>query len=227
MNFKQRIENFWYHYKWHTLIALFIIVTVTVCTLQFCEKNSYDVYVMYAGGGELSRTSEDGDFPEYQKAVSSLAKYADDYDGDGKVSIALAALYVPSNADIEAIKAAGETPNYPRIYDNSRVFSDNMLHSDYFLCFLSEEQFLKYCAEEVPVFDKIEDYTKDGKDYEYVNEYGIRLSSLGIYSRDGIRNLPSDTVVCIRQLGAVSTRLDKVTERAYNRAGELLSELLG
>ena len=223
---RERVENFWYHYKWHTLIALFIIVTVTVCTLQFCEKNSYDVYVMYAGGGELDRKSDDGDFPEYQKAVSSLAKYADDYDSDGSVSVALSSLYVPSDAEIDAIVAAGESPNYPLIYDNSKVLSDNMLHSDYFLCFLSEELFLKYCAEEAPVFDRIDDYTAEGKSYEYVGEYGIRLSSLGIYSRDGIRKLPSDTVVCIRRIGAVSTKLDRAQERSYERAGQLLRELL-
>lgn len=226
MNFRQRAENYWYHYKWHTLIALFLIVTLTVCSLQLCQKNSYDVYVMYAGGGELDRKSDDGDFPEYQKAVSTLAKYADDYDGDGGVSVGLLSLYAPSQADIDAITASGGNPNYGLIYDNSGALSDNMLHSDYYLCFLSTEIFLEYCDKEVGVFDKISDYTAEGKSYEYVGEYGILLSSLDVYTKDGIKNLPDDTVVCIRRCGAVSTRFDKKTERAYERAGILLRELL-
>ena len=68
MNLKQRVENYWYHYKWHTLIALFIVITLSVCILQLCQKNSYDVYVLYAGGGELERTSDDGDFLHFYVA---------------------------------------------------------------------------------------------------------------------------------------------------------------
>ena len=226
MNLKQRAENYWYHYKWHTLIALFIVITLSVCILQLCQKNSYDVYVLYAGGGELERTSENGDFPEYQKAVSALGKYAEDFDSDGSVSVGLLTLYVPTEDEISAIESAGENVNYGLIRDNSKALSDNMLHSDYYLCFLSRELFLKYCAEEVGVFEEIADYTAADKSYEYVNEYGILLSSLGVYSRDGIKTLPSDTVVCLRRLGAVSTRFDKKTEKAYENAALLLTELL-
>ena len=222
----QKLENFWYHYKWHTLILLFFVLVITVCTIQLCERNSYDVYVMYAGGGELDRKSNNGDFPEYQKALSSLGKYAGDYDGDGNIAVELLALFVPSEEQIAQIQADGRNVNYALIYDNSSVLSDNMLHSNYYLCFLSEELFLKYCAEEAGVFEQIGKYTEEGAEYEHVNEYGIRLSSLPLYSRDGIRNLPSDTVVCIRRLGAVSTRFDKKAQTAFERAETLLEAIL-
>ena len=226
MSPKERIENFWYHYKWHTVMVLFFVLVISVCTVQFCRRESYDVYVMYAGGGEINRKSEGGDVPEYQKAVSSLLKYADDFNGDGTLTLSLLPLFVPSDADIAAIKAKGGEINYSLVYDNSGVLSDNMLYSDYYLCFLSEDLFLKYCAEDTEVFDKIAPYTADGRSYDYVGEYGIRLSSLAVYQRDGIKGLPDDTVVCIRKLGAVSTRFDKDTEQAHERAGLLLKELL-
>ncbi len=223
---RERVENYWYHYKWHTLAALFFIIVITVCTLQLCQRDSYDVYVMYAGSGELKRTSEDGDFPEYQKAVSTLGKYAADYDGDGNISVALLSLFTPTSAEEAEIVASGKDLNYALAYDNWQVLSDNMLTSDYYLCFLSEAIFLEYCENEAQIFDKISDYTAPEGEYDYVNEYGIKLSSLPIYARDGIKNLPDDTVVCIRRLGAVSTRFDKATEKAHERAGLLLTELL-
>lgn len=226
MSARERIENYWYHYKWHTLITLFFVVVFTICTVQMCQRDSYDVYVMYAGAGELRRTSEGGDIPAYQKALSSIARYADDYDENGSTSVSLAALFLPSDEDIAAIKAQGKEVNYGLIYENSGILSDNMLHSDYYLCFLSEEIFLQYCAKEVEVFDNIGAYTATDGEYEYANEYGIYLSSLDIYNRDGIKDLPENTVVCIRKLGAVTTRFDSASKRAHENAVKLLTELL-
>ena len=226
MNARERVENFWYHYKWHTLISLFFIIVVTICTVQLCQRNSYDVYVMYAGSGELKRMSEVGDFPEHQKATSALEKYAADYDGDGKTSVSLLPLFVTTDEEIQDIQSAGKEVNYALIQDNSRVLSNNMLHSTYYVCVLSEEIFLQYCEQEGEVFDKISSYCASGVSYDFVNEYGIKLSSLNLYQRDGIKNLPSDTVVCIRRLGDVSTRFDKASQAEHERAGKFLSEIL-
>ena len=226
MSAKEWLENFWYHYKWHSIVAIFVVIAITVCSVQFCSRTDYDIYVMYAGGGELKKTSEDGDTPEYQKAISSLTRYADDYDENGSVALSLLTLFVPSEDEIAAIRAEGGDVNYALIYDDSQSLNDNMVYSKYYLCFLSEDLFLQHSTAEVQAFDKIADYADPNAEYEYVGEYGIRLSSLPIYSRDGIKNLPDNTVVCIRRLGAVSTRFDSDQEKAYLRAGEMLRELL-
>lgn len=226
MNMKQWLENFWYHYKWHTVVALFLIFTITICSFQFCQRKDYDIYIMYAGGGELKMTSQDGDVPEYEKAISALLRYTDDYDENGEIAINLLTLFMPSSEEIENIKADGKDVAYQKIYDNSQIFRENILYSDYYLCLLSEEIFLEQCASEAPVFDKISQYTQNGTDYEFVSEYGIRLSSLPIYARDGIKTLPRDTVVCIRCLSEVSSRLESGHEQSYINAGILLRELL-
>ena len=226
MNTKQWLENFWYHYKWHTVVALFLIFTITICSFQFCQRPDFDVYIMYAGGTELKKTSDGGDTPEYVKAVSSLSRYAEDYDRNGEVLPTLLTLFLPSEEEIEAIKADGKDVNYALIFDDKNTLSNNMTYSKYYLCLLSESLFLNYTSNEAVAFDKISDYAAEGAEYEFVGEYGVRLSSLPIYSRDGIRNLPADTVVCIRRLGAVSTRFDSDQQTAYERAGTLLRELM-
>lgn len=42
-------ENFWYHYKWRTIGALFLAFVLTVCITQCARKEKIDVVVMYAG----------------------------------------------------------------------------------------------------------------------------------------------------------------------------------
>lgn len=42
-------ENFWYHYKWRTIGALFLAFVLTVCVTQCVRKEKIDVVVMYAG----------------------------------------------------------------------------------------------------------------------------------------------------------------------------------
>ena len=70
----ERIENFFYHYKWHTLIALFLIFTITVCTLQTCQKSSYDAYIMYAGGTNISSTPKEGEEDSMRDRILASSK---------------------------------------------------------------------------------------------------------------------------------------------------------
>ena len=43
-------DNFWYHHKWKTIICLFLVVTILVCTLQMCRREEKgDISVMLAG----------------------------------------------------------------------------------------------------------------------------------------------------------------------------------
>jgi hypothetical protein len=95
-----RLENFWYHYKWHSLIALFLVFTVTICTLQMCDKEKYDVNVLYAGGHAFSRESEGADYSEYQKIMSSMKNFTEDHDGDGKISVSFRDLYLPTEEEL-------------------------------------------------------------------------------------------------------------------------------
>ena len=103
--FLERLDNFWYHYKWHTLVALFLIFVFCVCAFQMCSKESYDTYIMYAGHKSISRTSEDGDIPEYNTFVSSFKRVCEDFDGNGEISLSFSNLYVMSEEVKQKIEA--------------------------------------------------------------------------------------------------------------------------
>jgi hypothetical protein len=227
--FREWIENFWYHYKWHSLIALFLVFTVTICSMQMCSKESYDVYVMYAGQNAISRSSTDGDISPYLTVVKSLRTKCDDYNGDGEVKVEFLNLYVPTNEQIsEYEKLTGTDVDYALVNDNLSTMNDTMMYSEYYICFMSESRFLDYDSRnDGGTFVPIEKYTNQNKTYEYASPRGIYLCSTDFYSLPGICDLPEDTVVCIRTLSAVASHFNKSTnEENYRRSELVLKEIL-
>ena len=207
--FRERIENFWYHYKWHTIASLFLVVVITVCALQMCEREEYDGFVMYAGAAEISKSSSDGDISDYAKSISSIKRYFADENDSGSIEVSYLTLFLPSEDELRELEARDDYyVDYATINNNSDVFKDNMRYSTYYLVFLSPEWYNKYAEEEAGYFERIADLTSaDG--ISTVGEYGVLLSSLSIYESDGIRELPEDTVVCLRRLSAVAASFDK------------------
>ncbi len=46
-NWKTRLDNYWYYYKWHTL-SVFVLLAVLIVGIRSCKKKDYgDVYVLY------------------------------------------------------------------------------------------------------------------------------------------------------------------------------------
>lgn len=227
--FREWIENFWYHYKWHSLIALFLLVTVTVSSLQMCSKENYDVYVMYAGDADIKRTSEDGDISPYLTVVKSLRTKCDDYDGDGTVNVEFMNLFVPTTEEIkEYEKLDGKEVNYVLVNDNLKTMNDTMMYSEYYICLMSKSRFLDYDSRnEGGTFVPLAQYTNPDKDYEYASERGIYLSSTDLYTLPGIKDMPEDTVICLRTLSAVASHFNKdKNEENYRRSQLMLAEML-
>ncbi len=56
---KAWFENYWYHYKWVTIIVISSIIALIVCLVQCTKKEDYTMYALYAGhvyiGGEQSK----------------------------------------------------------------------------------------------------------------------------------------------------------------------------
>ena len=73
-------DNFWYHHKWKTIIALFLVVVILVCVLQMCQKEeSGDITVLLAGPYGFS---DEAAYNNLRNALS-LSVYLKDYDGNG------------------------------------------------------------------------------------------------------------------------------------------------
>lgn len=224
----ERLDNFWYHYKWHTLAALFIIIVVVVCTLQMCSKEEYDLQVLYAGDKAVNRTSESGDIPDYNKIVSSLTTLVSDYDGNGEISVAFSDKYVLTKdqmAEIEAGLKPGESLPYQLLTQNSEDLGEMLVYGDFFLCFLSPEIYEQYRTKsEVDIFYDLSEVGSSLGEDAFYSSSAIKLSSLDFYGQMGISSLPEDTLVCLR--GTISALNGKSAKEQFARSLETLEKII-
>ena len=212
----KKLDNFWYHYKWHSIVALFLVFVITVCSLQMCKKEDYDVYFMYAGGKYISRQTENGNFCEYDVINSSLKQVSRDYDENGEVSVSFYDLYMLSSEEIKEL----EDVNHAYLNNNNNSFRDAMSYSEYYVCFLSESLYREYAKTE-GVFMPLKSYTGEG-DYRYLDDCAVYLHSeeLKFSTLPGICDLPEDTVICMRAKTALSSYFNQKEEAEQFRRGE-------
>ena len=204
-------DNFWYHHKWKTIIALFLVITILVCTLQMCEKEETgDISVMMAGPYS---------FVEDEAALTSLrlclGRYLpEDYDGNGKRQVDVVSYMIYSKEQIEALQSQTDDQGNPvrvntaTIQQNYTQYNTYMMLGETSVLFLDpwlfEEMASKdneYLSDISVTFGTLPQegvvYYKDKNDV--MHPYGIRLGDTALYRDNAAVNqvLPADTVICL------------------------------
>ena len=230
-----KIENFFYHYKWHSIAALFVVFVIIFCALQTCERTIYDSYILYAGGKTLRTSSEKEGESDYRTVYDTLGRYVSDFNEDGNRNLSFIDIYLPSTQEIEELKANGIGVNYTLLNDNDELFRQNMLIGDYYVCLISERLLtewtrdennnpFKSIAEYLPASAKIAATDAD-EGYLLASEYGVYLRSVPAGARPGLKDLPDDTVICIRKLSGIGNP-KKSTVAKYESAEQTLKLIL-
>lgn len=231
--FLKKLENFFYHYKWHTIITVFSVLVLTLCIFQTCKRTTYDAYVLYAGGKNL-RSYETGETEStYQLAYKSLGIYVNDYNGDGERNLTMSDVYLPSPDEIKKLEESGDVP-YSLLNENDEYFRSTMLSGNYYVCIISEHLLSEWTKDEVNPFVPITAYlpegavmasTEDEEGYRLASEYGVYLSSTPLKDRPGLNYLPEDTVICFRKYSKAAAP-GKKGKTAFKNAEELVRALL-
>ena len=188
MTFVQKLENYWYHYKWHTLFGIFMVIIFGVCITQCASKTEPDAMVLYAGRlKNMITPSEDYREPSFESILD------EDYNGDGEKIAEVFQLIIPIaeiGGEYELDDKAAQTNNseYQRFY--TEIATGNcviyMLHPLLYED-VKEKGILRPLSE---VLDEVPDYA--------VDEYGIPISELIAYRRTALRYYPEDCIICIR-----------------------------
>lgn len=79
-SFLHWLDNFWYHYKWWTLFALFLLIVIGSGIYFAVTDIKYDYNIAYVTYSPISMTQMD-------KFDKEIAKYAEDVNGNGKVDV--------------------------------------------------------------------------------------------------------------------------------------------
>ncbi len=235
-SFSKWLDNFWYHYKWHTIAVIFVLVVAIVCTVQLVNRSDYDAVIAYAGSKNVSKKAENGDVAEIVTIQSSLKDVVYDVDENGEISISVEALFWLSSQEISALEAElaekrenGETPeeiNYSLLTSNYTTVDNLMLSGEYFLWFMSDDLY-NYINGKSDV-NRFVDLSAMPEGDTAVEFYGedtcaVYLKSTEFYKMPGICNLPEDTLVVVRRLGVGN---NKSTKQAYEAALDFAKEII-
>ena len=219
---KEKAQNFWYHYKWHSVVALFLIIALLVCSLQLCGRTKYDTYILYAGSKSIGRTAADGDVAEIATVISSLKRVTDDFDENGEVSVNFTNLYYLTQSEIDR----AESYNDALLAADQKSLSSIMQHSEYYLMFISVGVYEAYHkAGDEELFIDLTSYSAYNEDAEYYAPNAIHLSSIDASRLPGLSALPEDTLICIRQPGVMADKSREHQEYLENAKKVLMNIL--
>lgn len=198
---KKWAENYWYHYKWQTLIAIVFIVTFAIGFGQIAfEKNSYDVYALYAGPTYLEKLPHD-------EIVESIKKEATKVSGDTETEkdVNLQMLIYLTDDQIaaqkEEVEAQGETFVFDYLENNNvfEIFMKQLVSGENVIMFL--DPMLYKTAESNEALYMIKDIL--GRNVTGMTEsgMGVRLADSGLIEKyPALSALPDDCVVCFRKV---------------------------
>ena len=198
--FLKKLDNFFYHYKWHTIIALVLIAAILICALQMCRKEEYDAEIIYAGPYQISQNRQAAS--DIQSAFAALG---DDRTGDGKKAINLVHYWVDSSLNLDGYAPTDSAFLEQSSARNKENLEDELLAGNVVIYLLSPELFREY--DEAERFMRLSDLVPDLPDDCYcryedgsVNRFGVVLSKIPFGSLAGLSSLPADTVICIQKL---------------------------
>ena len=206
-------DNYWYHYKWPTIIVAFFTVAFLVMGLQMCGKEDMDAYIIYAGPYVFEDTEAADMASEISKVMSG------DYDGDGKKTAELVDLYILSQAQIEEEKNAADAEEEVYYYnaqffaEERKKFDQLIFAGEYSICMLDPHlyEYVKESGGFKPLSEIFEEVPASA-----IDEYGIKLSDTGFGKYfTNIAKLPEDTVLCMRRESTMSFLNRDKAEREY------------
>lgn len=199
---KKWLENYWYHYKWTTIVAVFLILVIGIGTFQMCTKEEYDIDILYTGPAILNE--------EQKRALATAFESVipDEYDGDGGKTVMINDITILSDEQIGEKEAEAKAENDSLYYDyNSRDDAISQVRTlimtgETVICLMDDFMYQKYKSQNafVPLTEVL------GSKPEYaVDEYSVHLKDtpFGQYFT-ACEALPDDTLLCVRKASVMA-----------------------
>ena len=208
-------ENVWYHYKVPIIIALVLIVALSVCIVQCAKREPTPDYILcYAGEASLLPTKNNTVAADMAASAESLIESGGLRIGNGV------------RIDTWQVRKGAALDSYNK--DSIQSLQNELSTPIAYLYLLSEHTFDVYTTTQggrlvVPVAeylpaDSTVEITPDG--------YGVYLRSTPAASLPGFRDLPDDTVLCLRIPYAAFSHGNSARQQ-FDRSEALFRAMLG
>ena len=218
-NIRKKLENFWYHYKWHTIMTAAFVLILAVLIAQFAQRESFDAEMIYAGPAELTPN-------QISEIESAFALSLDgDRDGNGKKTVQLYHFFLLTADQIKAEEKKAEEedvlyfPNNAQIMEARTQFTNQIYVGQALICLLDPEWYRLVRENDgfVPlgeIFDEVPEYAEDG--------YAVRLKDTPFaqYFSSAFSCLSDDTLLCFRRMSSTTALKNKKAEEEryeYNK----------
>ena len=178
-----KMSNFWYFYKWQTIVGVILVIGIIVSLLQLADNTTPDAAIMYVGPSYLTVTDK-------QTIGESAQTYMIDYNGDGEKLLTL--------LDINVVTASGELAAYAYQMnaEAQKRFTTEVVAGDS-LIYILEKSFYDILVEQNRLA-KLSDVLDADMIPEGSDEYGAQVKDLPFFTQEGFSSFPDDAYVCIR-----------------------------
>ena len=194
--FLKWLDNYWYHYKWPTIVVAFFVVVFAVCFIQSITNEKKDILITYAGSAAL-----EGDDKLAIESVltNSLPEGFGNNGNAGKAGFIPYLVYSK-----EQIQKAQEDQIFIDTVFNSNEYST--LNSQYKTgngsIYLLEEWLYRELLNEDGTTDRLKPLEEIFGEIPEgaIDAYAIRLGDTELYKNSpALQVLPADTVLCLHE----------------------------
>lgn len=219
---KKWLENYWYHYKWTTIITAFFVFVLGIGIFQMCTREDYDIDILYTGPAMLS-TEEKRDL-----ASAFASVMPSDYNDDGEKTVMINDITILSDEQIAEKEAEAKAESDQLYYDYSsredaisRV-GTLLTTGETVICLMDQYMYDKYKSD--GAFVALEELLDSKPEYA-IDDYSVYLmdTPFGQYF-SACMALPSDTILCVRRSSVFFTG-KKSAEEQYQLSIETFKNL--
>ena len=216
------LDNYWYHYKWHTIAIAFIVLVLGTCIIQFVTTPKSDIIFTYAGPKEFVTA------PEEKIAINTVLSEASNKIYGENSRATLNSFLIYSKEQIKEIESELDE-NGKQKYVVDTAFNTREMNSfdefsksgASFILLLDPSVYQRLIdqngeSERLVELSAIYGDTPKGS----FDKYSVRLGDTKIYQTvPELRALPADTVVCLHGKLILSTK-----QKDYDKQLELFKE---
>ena len=210
---KKWFSNYWYHYKWVTIIVLFFATVFGIGVYQMATKDTYDINILYTGPILMNQDQTKG----IEDAFASVLPR--DFNDDDEKSVLVNRITVLSDEQLAAKQEEAKKEG-DKVYYDLKTRKDSISQvttlfatGETTICLMDPYMYNMYLAQDAfvsleEVLGEVPDYARDA--------YSVKLldTPFGQYF-DALQVLPEDTVLCIRKAAVFSGSSKKKANRQY------------
>ena len=195
-NFLKWLDNYWYHYKWPTIVVAFFVIVLGVCLVQSWTAEEHDILVTYAGSANL----EADDKAAIETILSdALPEGFGRNSQDGKAALIPYIIYSKdqikqAEADQIFIDTVFNSKEYEALNTQYKAGSSSI--------YILEKWLYDEIIESNPEIERLKPLSEIfGQTPECaIDAYGIRLGDTELYKNSpALQALPADSIICLHE----------------------------